>query len=313
LEGVADRVSLGLLPAANDGWPIAIHVLKHRGGWLHVHANVADARPAPGSGATSSSGHGTASDHTASIAWSIETANALLQLARNDSDSRKHSWQVSVRHIEFVKWYAPRVRHLVVDIYCGHAHDIAALPPPSHPAILCDNPTATPVVPSPHETKGSRGVSTASTLVTSVHHTPISIHTMKKEAGLTSIWWSSVIQRGTPLLARDMYQYGFVDRHRWSFDYLKQQTLVDDPSNTKKINVLVNPSSRYDPTTRNYSNRSMNLSEFVARAIRSPHVDEAFDDQYFITPDERYYLPSTHKVGAIVLCSAVLICNTCVL
>lgn len=28
------------------------------------------------------------------------------------------SWEVTVEHIEKVKWYAPRIRHLVADVKC---------------------------------------------------------------------------------------------------------------------------------------------------------------------------------------------------
>jgi tRNA wybutosine-synthesizing protein 2 len=40
LSGLADRVSLGLLPSCEDGIPVALEALKASGGVLHVHANV---------------------------------------------------------------------------------------------------------------------------------------------------------------------------------------------------------------------------------------------------------------------------------
>lgn len=30
-----------------------------------------------------------------------------------------HYWEVSVVHIERVKWYAPHIRHLVADVLCS--------------------------------------------------------------------------------------------------------------------------------------------------------------------------------------------------
>lgn len=42
VQGVADRVSLGLLPSSEGGWEIALAALKPRGGWLHLHQNVTD-------------------------------------------------------------------------------------------------------------------------------------------------------------------------------------------------------------------------------------------------------------------------------
>lgn len=40
LASLADRVNLGLIPSSEEGWPIAVRVLKNKGGILHVHGNV---------------------------------------------------------------------------------------------------------------------------------------------------------------------------------------------------------------------------------------------------------------------------------
>jgi hypothetical protein len=42
LSCVADRVSLGLLPSAHLGIPLAVSALRERGGFMHVHGNCAD-------------------------------------------------------------------------------------------------------------------------------------------------------------------------------------------------------------------------------------------------------------------------------
>lgn len=42
MQGVADRVVLGLLPSSEEGWPAALSALKPGGGVLHVHHNVLD-------------------------------------------------------------------------------------------------------------------------------------------------------------------------------------------------------------------------------------------------------------------------------
>ena len=44
LACVADRVSLGLLPTADAGVPLAVHVLRERGGCMHVHGNCSDSQ-----------------------------------------------------------------------------------------------------------------------------------------------------------------------------------------------------------------------------------------------------------------------------
>ena len=36
LESIYDRVSLGILPSSEGGWPIAMAALSPNGGWLHV-------------------------------------------------------------------------------------------------------------------------------------------------------------------------------------------------------------------------------------------------------------------------------------
>jgi len=41
LQGVVDRVNLGLIPSSEAGWPVACAALRSdKGGWLHVHGNV---------------------------------------------------------------------------------------------------------------------------------------------------------------------------------------------------------------------------------------------------------------------------------
>jgi len=97
LRGVADRVNLGLIPSSEKGWPIAVGALKPQGGSLHVHGNCAE-------------------DEVAEFAESVRSQ--IEQIAHSDDDKRKHSWQISVAHVERVKWYAPRIRHVVVDLVC---------------------------------------------------------------------------------------------------------------------------------------------------------------------------------------------------
>ena len=137
--GVADRVNLGLLPSSEMAWEAAVRALKPPptppthptplthppttgegtgargagvgvgvaenknggagvgsgggGGWLHVHANCVE-------------------DGIA--AWVDGCVSALdaiaLRLGRK--------CRFLARHTEKVKWYAPRIRHIVVDVQC---------------------------------------------------------------------------------------------------------------------------------------------------------------------------------------------------
>tara|TARA_B100000925_G_scaffold290022_1_gene274238 strand:- start:3156 stop:4253 length:1098 start_codon:yes stop_codon:yes gene_type:complete len=81
LRGVADRVVLGLLPTSEHAWEHAVGCLKPGGGWLHVHMNVEE-------------------EHIET--WAEKTAARLGG---------------TVGHVERVKWYAPRVRHVVLDVH----------------------------------------------------------------------------------------------------------------------------------------------------------------------------------------------------
>ena len=87
--GSCDRVMLGLLPSSEKGWPLALAALKPEGGWLHLHGN------APGG------------------EEEIWADSVLQQLAEIDER------QVVLENLVKVKWYAPRIRHCVLDIKIG--------------------------------------------------------------------------------------------------------------------------------------------------------------------------------------------------
>ncbi len=87
--GSCDRVMLGLLPNSKDGWPLALAALKPEGGWLHLHGN------APGG---------------EEEAWRDSVVKELSEM-----DSRP----VTVERLVKVKWYAPHVRHCVLDLRIG--------------------------------------------------------------------------------------------------------------------------------------------------------------------------------------------------
>ncbi len=93
LNGVADRVCLGLLPSSDCGWIAGATVLKPSGGTLHVHFNVNE----------SEIGNWVAS---ACERWT------------NIFTSINKPMIVNCTHVEKVKWYAPRVRHIVADLEC---------------------------------------------------------------------------------------------------------------------------------------------------------------------------------------------------
>jgi tRNA wybutosine-synthesizing protein 3 len=88
---LADRVHLGILPSSETVWLSAISCLKSSGGMLHIHMNVEEEK---------------IDDFVTYCIDSI--AKLAKQLGREGI--------VSVEHVEKVKWYAPRIRHIVIDI-----------------------------------------------------------------------------------------------------------------------------------------------------------------------------------------------------
>ncbi|XAR65643.1 tRNA(Phe) [7-((3-amino-3-carboxypropyl)-4-demethyl)wyosine(37)-N(4)]- methyltransferase [Bertholletia excelsa] len=92
-KGVADRVCLGLLPTSEGSWVTAVKALRSEGGILHVHGNVKDSEEG---------------------FWTEHVMKSIKEISR----SQGYSWDVSVEHVERVKWYAPHIRHLVADVKC---------------------------------------------------------------------------------------------------------------------------------------------------------------------------------------------------
>ena len=91
LRGIADRVLLGLLPSSEAAWKPAISTLKEQGGNLHIHMNVEE-------------------EHIEK--WVKDTIQTCLDYAQDNG----RNWHCDYHHLEKVKWYAPRVRHVVLDV-----------------------------------------------------------------------------------------------------------------------------------------------------------------------------------------------------
>jgi tRNA G37 N-methylase Trm5 len=91
LKGLADRCHLGLLPSSEPVWEPCLLALKPSGGVLHVHMNVEEERIE---------------------AWTAATIHAFeLLVAKHEL-----GFTVQATHVERVKWFAPRVRHVVLDL-----------------------------------------------------------------------------------------------------------------------------------------------------------------------------------------------------
>nr|XP_043622298.1 tRNA wybutosine-synthesizing protein 2/3/4 [Erigeron canadensis] len=95
-KGVAHRVNLGLLPSSEGSWVTAVRALRSQGGMMHVHGNVKDSEE---------------------DAWTEQVSSSIREISKSEGNS----WDITVEHVERVKWYAPHIRHLVVDIKCKKA------------------------------------------------------------------------------------------------------------------------------------------------------------------------------------------------
>ena len=91
LRGVADRCHLGLLPSSEAIWEACLLALKSTGGTLHIHMNVEEERIET---------------------WVQQTVQRFVAMCTH------HDLNLSptVLHLERVKWFAPRVRHVVLDL-----------------------------------------------------------------------------------------------------------------------------------------------------------------------------------------------------
>ncbi|MED5158766.1 MAG: methyltransferase, partial [Candidatus Thermoplasmatota archaeon] len=87
LEGIADRVILGLLPSAEDGYALAMAALKPAGGMLHVH------------GVAATNNH---------AAWVADVTESLCEI--------KGKFSVDTAKPLRVKSYAPHWDHVVLDV-----------------------------------------------------------------------------------------------------------------------------------------------------------------------------------------------------
>jgi tRNA wybutosine-synthesizing protein 3 len=91
LRGTADRCHLGLLPSSEPVWEACMLALKPTGGVLHIHMNVEEENIER---------------------WTNATVERFQKLVAQHS----LSFNVQPMHVERVKWFAPRVRHVVLDL-----------------------------------------------------------------------------------------------------------------------------------------------------------------------------------------------------
>eukprot|EP00927_Polykrikos_kofoidii_P022780 TRINITY_DN21162_c0_g2_i1.p1 TRINITY_DN21162_c0_g2~~TRINITY_DN21162_c0_g2_i1.p1 ORF type:complete len:826 (-),score=162.82 TRINITY_DN21162_c0_g2_i1:340-2817(-) len=103
VAGRCHRVMLGLIPVSRDGFPIAAAALREGGGLLHVHWNI----EVPAGG-------GAEEERKAALAVAVE-AQTVLQTVRGDA------WRCRLAGVQRIKWFAPRIRHVRIDLACDAA------------------------------------------------------------------------------------------------------------------------------------------------------------------------------------------------
>ena len=91
LQGIADRCHLGLLPSSEAVWEASLLALKPTGGVLHIHMNVEEENIDD---------------------WVKDTVVRFEQMSQH----HQRGFNAEVLHLERVKWFAPRVRHVVLDL-----------------------------------------------------------------------------------------------------------------------------------------------------------------------------------------------------
>ena len=91
LEYLADRVFLGLLPSSELVWEHAVNCLKQTGGYLHIHMNVEEEK-IPN--------------------WQKQTIEEINKFAKANG----RGLSVVSSNMVKVKWFSPRVRHVVLDL-----------------------------------------------------------------------------------------------------------------------------------------------------------------------------------------------------
>ncbi|KAL7530621.1 hypothetical protein ACHAXR_008199 [Thalassiosira sp. AJA248-18] len=98
-----DRISLGLLPSSEGGWAIAVSCLSQTsGGWLHVHGNVPTA------------------ERQNWCHWLCRSLASIAADQQKQGDKRNlNDWIAVCIHVEKVKSFAPKVDHVVADVFLG--------------------------------------------------------------------------------------------------------------------------------------------------------------------------------------------------
>jgi len=93
--GKVNRVMMGLLPSSENSWHLALQSLTSKGGMLHLHGNA---------------------DAKREEQW----AESVIENLKKISNEYDYNFQFKLKHIEKVKSYAPKINHVVLDIFVSN-------------------------------------------------------------------------------------------------------------------------------------------------------------------------------------------------
>ena len=151
-KNFADRVNLGLIPTSTSSWKAACEALNTTsGGWLHIHENIECIARTEGtikevnfdSERDESTGRASILDEKETKCYCLHEDNCIINrtcrknlnnlkkgiwcsfvnetlvaLTKYFEDFSHKQWVINVRHIEYLKSYAPHIDNLVFDIEC---------------------------------------------------------------------------------------------------------------------------------------------------------------------------------------------------
>ncbi|XP_053330172.1 tRNA wybutosine-synthesizing protein 2 homolog [Spea bombifrons] len=115
LQGVADRVNLGLIPSSEAGYPVACRVLKDSGGILHIHHNVESFTKHMAENRCDTEEDSRKQRRMAWIQWAEAVEAQVRALLVEIKGSL---WQTNILRVDKVKSYAPHIDHVVLDLEC---------------------------------------------------------------------------------------------------------------------------------------------------------------------------------------------------
>ncbi|KAG2492262.1 hypothetical protein HYH03_009502 [Edaphochlamys debaryana] len=260
-QGVADRVLLGLLPSSRGGWEAAVRALKPEGGWLHLHHNVTDREEG---------------------AWAQACLGELEELAR----SAGRDWELRLAHLERVKWYAPHIRHVVLDIECRPRGSLTAnrpQPPPTANGQALTAPVKAPPRPAQSQTAAAVGASgTGSAHATAALSPPawckqpleqlqLVRRVRAEEVGDRAAFEASISAARLPVVIEGM-DVGPAPR-LWTPEHLL--SLPDSHRSKVSLHVTRAPGGRLDFVHKNFAFRTMTLAEAVGRIARKTPAEVA--------------------------------------